>query len=362
MSWIQENKFVAGLAAATVVVGGAILFYGNTQGGAYDQKMLEYEELKGKHTSLEKSKPYPDAGNLKKRLDGIKQYADVIDGVRTALVKYQPGKLASLTPEQFSDAQVKTEKELRAAFEAAGTTLPDACNFGFEKYADVQAKAGATAHLNYQLGAMKWLLGKLAEVKPQELTNIKRAELPVETGRVEPAPAPARRGGKAAGRAGGKGRGQAPKPGVVGGKPYELMPVELAFTASEASLRDFLKAVVNSGDYFYSIRAVRIRNERQTPPTVKDADFPEGNGPAARPVGPDPFGSFVFPDDGAGDDDGGGAPAPVPVPAPAPVADSGRILKQVLGSENLHVYISFDILLIKGRQSGDAAATAPDAS
>ncbi len=354
MSWIQENKFVAGLAGVTVVVGGAILFYGSSQGSAYNQKMLEYEDLKAKHVALEKSKPYPDAGNLKKRQDGIKQYTDVIDGVRSALIRYQPGKLAALTPEQFSDAQVKMEKELRAAFEAAGTTLPDECNFGFEKYADVQAKAGATGQLNYQLGAMKWLLGKLAEVKPQELANIKRAELPVEVTRVVPAPTPSRRGG----RAGGKGRAQASNADKVGGKPYELMPVEIAFTASEASVREFLEAMVSSEEYFFSMRAVRIRNERQTPPTIKDADFPEGVRPAARQGGADPFGAFVFPDDDAADDDGGGAPAPVPAPA----ADSGRILKQVLGSENLNVYISFDVLLIEGKKADATAATVPGAN
>lgn len=358
MSWIQENKFVAGLVGVTVVVGGAILFYGSSQGSAYDQKMLEYEDLKSKHTSLEKAKPYPDAGNLKKRQDGIKQYTDVIDGVRNALIRYQPGKLDSLTPEQFSDAQVKMEKELRAVFEAAGTTLPNDCNFGFEKYANVQAKAGATAQLNYQLGAMQWLLGKLAEVKPQELANIKRAELPVEVDRV--APAPPRRGG----RAGGKGRAQTSKQAVVSGKPYQLMPVELAFTTSEASLRDFLKALVNSEKYFFSIRAVRLRNERQTPPTIKDANFPDGGGGggggAAKPVGADPFGGIVFPEDDAPEgDEGGDGEAPEPAPAPAPVADGGRILKQVLGSEKLHVYISFDILLIKGRKADAPASPEP---
>jgi hypothetical protein len=353
MSWIQENKFVAGLVGVTAVVGGAILFYGYSQGSAYDQKMLEYEDLKSKHTSLEKSKPYPDADNLKKRQDGIKQYTDVIDDVRTALVGYQPGKLVSLTPEQFSDAQVKMEKELRTAFETAGTTLPDGCNFGFEKYADVQAKAGATAQLNYQLGAMRWLLGKLAEVKPQGLANIKRTQLPVEVARVTPAPAPPRRGG----RAGGNGRAQTPTQAVVGDKPYQLMPVELAFTTSEASLRDFLKAMVNSEKYFFSIRAVRLRNERQTPPSVKDADFPDGGGGgvgAATPAGADPFGDIVFPGDDAPEGDEGGA-----VEAPAPVADGSRILKQVLGSEKVHVYLSFDILLIKGEKADAAASPEP---
>ena len=138
------------------------------------------------------------------------------------------------------------------------------------------------------------------------------------------------------------------------------MPVELAFTTSEASLRDFLKAMVNSEKYFFSIRAVRLRNERQTPPSVKDADFPDGGGGggvgAATPAGADPFGDFVIPGDDAPEGDGGDD---VEAPAAAPVADGGRILKQVLGSEKLHVYISFDILLIKGKKSDAPASPEP---
>lgn len=348
---MKENKFVAGLVGFTAVVGGVIFVYGNSQGDAFDEKMLEYEDLKNKHTLLQKSKPYPDAVNLKKRQRGVNQYTDVIDAVRSALVRYQPGKLASLTPEQFSDAQVKVGKMLRADFEAAGTTLPDGCKFGFEKYAKVQAKAGATAQLNYQLGAMQWLLGQLAEVKPEELVNIKRAELPVET--AAGTPAPSGRGG----RAGSRSRGRASKSGAASEKPYQLMPVELSFTATEASVRDFLKSMVNSEDYFFSIRALRVRNERQTPPTKKDANFPEirGGGAPFQPAGANPFAGIAFPDDA----DEGDGQVPAPAPAPAPSVEGQHILKQVLGSEKLHVYISFDILLIKGAAAGAEASSAP---
>ncbi|MCP5535356.1 MAG: hypothetical protein H7A51_03875 [Akkermansiaceae bacterium] len=342
MSWIQENKFVAGLAGVTAVLGGAILYFGNSQGNAYDDEMLNFEDLKNQHSQLVKAKPYPDAQNLKARQDGIKEYEGVIADVRKILVGYQPGKLADLSPQQFSDAQVKMQAELRAAFGAAETELPEKCGFGFEKYDKRQASASATARLNFQLGAMQWLLGKLAETKPQALLTIRREDLDVEKGVVAP-PQPAR-GGR-----GGRNRNQAQAP--VDNQPFVLMPIELAFTTSEASLRDFLKEMANSKQYYYAIRAIRIRNEKQNPPTIKDANFPAGGGSGgggglATPD--DPFGGIALPDDGEDAGTEGEEKAPEPVPVPKPAANGERILKQVLGSEKLNVYISLDILLIKG--------------
>ncbi len=332
MSWIQENKFIVGLAGVTAVIGGAILYFGNSQGSAYEEKMLEYDELKTQHSRLVKAKPYPNQENLKARQAGIKEYEDVIADVRKALASYQPGKLPVLTPQEFSDAQVKMQAELTKAFADAGTTLPEKCAFGFEKYATIQAKAKATARLNFELGAMQWLFTRLAGTKPVALLNVRRGLLDVETGAAPEEPA--RRPGKRM-----RGRG---KP-AQGEKPYVLMPVELAFTTTEAGLREFLKEMANSKDYYYAVRAIRIRSERQTAPTVKEADFASsGGGGSAAPN--DPFGLSLP------DTDGGGEGQPAVKEPVKPSAGSGeRILKQVLGSEKLNVYISFDILLLKGK-------------
>ena len=355
MSWIQENKFVAGLAGVTAVLGGAILYFGNSQGNQYDEKVTEYEALKAEYRKLQKSKPFPDAGNLEEKKENIASYEAVINDVRNTFSEFKADQLGKITPEQFNDRYVKMAKELRAAFQDAGTTMPEnGTGFGFEKYANNMAKSGATAMLSYEMNAVQWLLSQLAAAKPAELNNIKRDELSVETGQVEPAPPS--RGGK-------RGRGnRGAKPAAESEKAYTLMPVELSFTASESSLREFLKSMVNSKEYFYSIRALRIRNEKQTPPTVKDAGFPAGGGGGgAAPAGGDendPFAGIAIPDEGddsgEGEGDDGGE---VPVPAPKPVAGNGeRILKQVLGSEKLHVFIRFDIVYIKGEEK--AAETA----
>jgi len=348
MSWIQENKFVAGLGGVTAVIGGAILFFGVSQGGAYEEKLEKFNELKAQYAKLEKAKPYPKAENLSDREDRITSYEEIIKEVRGLVAGYRPEKLEKMTPEQFKDIQVKMDSGLCEAF-GTDTKLPDGCLFGFEKYNTGSVKAKATAKLNYELGAIQWMLHKLAEVKPESVSNIRRVELPEENGQVAVPIKPTRRGGRARGN-------QAKQPQIAVGRAYELLPMELSFTASEASVREFLMSLVNSDQYYYAIRGVRIRNEKQLPPNQKDADFPADFAPAAADDGFRALEELID----AGEDDGatGDAAAEEGVvedggdggfadPVQPAVAPGELILKQVLGSEQLHVHLCLDIVLIE---------------
>lgn len=343
MDWIKENKFLSSLIGATVLFAGGIIYFAYINGSAFAEKMDEYGNLKTSYQKLVSAKPYPDNANLMARRENIIQYETVISDLRKALGAYQPGALTQLTPGEFSDVQLKMQGKLRAAFEKAGTSLPDKCGFGFEKYATIQAKPGATKSLNYQLGAIEWLLVKLAETRPQELVNLRREQLDVERGVVAP-PVPQPTGGRG-------GRRQAAQLATpVEEKLFEVMPMELVFTAREPAVREFLKEMANSKEYFYAIRAIRIRSTKQTPPTVKDADFRAEPGPRNEAAVPfaenNPFEGFVLPgEEGGQNQDPAEVIAPAPALEPTPLGE--QILKQVLGSEKLNVHICFDILLIK---------------
>ena len=344
MSWIQENKFVAGLIGVTAIIGGGIVYFGLSQGGAYAEKLESYEELKGQYASLEKTVPYPSQENLDSRERGIAQYGKSIEEVSAKLNAYGPDSMKKLSPEQFNDARVKVSNDLRKAFAAGETELPAGTEFGFEKYASASAKSATTPKLAYQLGATEWLLTKLAAVKPSALNNINRLPLDVETGNAEE---------DVENQKPRRGRG---KEVTMDVKPYETMPMELSFTANEASVRDFLKEMVSSEDYFYAIRALRIRNEQQSAPSEKDANFPQVgsvNSGAGGGVVVDEFAGFNgF---GSSSDDEGDASTEVVDDAPEPVKPSERILKQVLGNEELNVHVVFDVLLFKTKPAVAAA-------
>ena len=309
--------------------------------------MAQYGELRSRYDTLISAKPYPNEQNLKVREQVIQDYEAVIEEVRNAFYEYKADKLPKPTPGEFSDARIKMQSELRKAFNKAETSLPDDCGFGFEKYAKIQAAPYATAKLNYQLGAIQWLLEKLAENEPKAIINIRRELLDVEKG---PPPAPstkknARRGNRAAN----------PGDEII----FEVMPAELAFTASEASMRNFLKEMANSKEYLYAIRSLRIRNEKQNAPSAKDAAF-QNKKPANDDAGffapeeNDVFGGFALPDvdseegNNAGDIERGDAQIG---PRTEPMSNDEHIIKQVMGDEKINIHINFDILLIKGEKS-----------
>lgn len=332
MSWIKENKFVATLAGVTAVISGGILFFGISQSSLYEEKLGTYEEVKSSLLKVSKAKPYPDEQGLTAREEGIAEYKALINSVDEGLQSYKPAELKALTPEGFSDARVAMEKELRAAFTESKTELPGRCSFGFERYAKVQANAAATKKLNYQLMAVKSLMLDLAAQKPSKLTNIKRYNLPVE----DVAKKPAARSGRNSGRES-KSKGES-------SEVYQLLPMELGFVGTEASVRQFLKNMVNSKEYFYTINVLRIQNEKQRSVGEQDVSFPTAKKASAATAG---FADFFNDDDSEGED----KPASEAEGAEMASEPGAKILNQVLGNELLHVYLNFDVVLMRERAS-----------
>lgn len=338
MSWIQENKFVAGLAGITAVMGGIILYIGNSQSNEYEEKIAEYQRLADEFRNLQKSKPFPSKNNLQVREEGIAMYEGVINDVGNTFRAFQVGKTEELSPSQFGKLRVKMDKELRELYNKAGIALPEDTAFGFEKYKSSLPKPQATKMLKYELDAAQWLLTQLAAAKPAELKSILRHPLDVEAGKAVTA-VKSRRGGARKGVP------------AQSSKAYKLMPMELAFTGSESSVREFLQSMVNSKEYFFSIRALRIRNEKQTPPSVKDANFPTNRGSAVLAGDDneeDPFAGISLP--GSDGDEVEIDPNVRAVPDPAPqlkTTKGDRILMQILGDEKIHVFIRFDVVYIQ---------------
>jgi hypothetical protein len=148
----------------------------------------------------------------------------------------------------------------------------------------------------------------------------------------------------------------------VAGQAYRALPFEISFTGPESSMREFINGLQSSKDYFYVIRTMRVVNEKQEGPKASDVEFdvkPAAGAGAATGGGIFESGdAFVLPEDpppAAGGAAAPGAtpaqpepapaPEPEPEPEPAPKADSSRILKQVLGSENVQVFLRVDLLL-----------------
>ena len=153
---------------------------------------------------------------------------------------------------------------------------------------ELVAKLGEVA---FELGAISELHQSLAATKPAQLLNFHRAPLDEESNKPYTPAA---------------------------GATFRALPVEVAFSGPERSIREFINSLQNSKTHFYLIRSMRVMNEKQAAPKASDVQFDEkkAGGKAADAPGGGIFDSgdaFVLPDE---------APAPAGEAPAAPAAAS----------------------------------------
>lgn len=316
MSWIKENKFLAILCGGTlagVIVLGVVGFQGST---SYDNAKEKFDASAGEASSFEKLALYPKTENKNEKSKALGEYAKEVESVQAAFAPFRPQEIKNITPQEFTDRLLAANAEVREAFEEAGTVVPEPFFVGFERYRTTLAPGTTTGILDYQLTAIKKLMLDLAKAKPAELKNLHRPGLPEEESQP-----------------------YAPSAATVA-RP---LPLEITFTGPEKSAREFLSSLVKPGDQYFVVRVLRISNLKKDPPRAEDAQFDKPTAEKSGAPVADPFaGGFVLPGDEAP-----AAPAPEEAPAPAgapKVADSSRTLAQVLGNEQIQVFLRLDLL------------------
>lgn len=369
MNWIKQNPFLSALLGGTLVICGLLTFVALNGSSKYEDAKTRSEDALAIVTKWEKLPLYPSSDNRQAKIKALDDYSNAIDELRGFYSKYQLDPAVQITTQQFTERLKAAHKEVENAFKDADSKLPADFFMGFEGYRGKLANSGSTALLDYQVNAVKHLLLGMAEARPSELIRIHREKISEE----EDPPKP-----------------YEPYENEVGRK----FSYEIVFKGSEASVRDFITKLGAKESYYCVIRSIRINNERETPPRISDAKFekapesvvnpgnpfgalfpeeaPAPQPPIAPPVVTPPVvppvvppqtdavvppgaaalqgaavGEIVPPVAG----EGAVAPAPVAPVAPAPAkpfgmaTDTSRILYQVLGHEELQVFVRFDILL-----------------
>ncbi|MEI6675246.1 MAG: Amuc_1100 family pilus-like protein [Verrucomicrobiota bacterium] len=342
MSWIKDTKFAAPFGGVTLGVALVLLYVGMRARTRYATALENYQNAALEVEGFEAIPLYPDKPNRAGKSKALNDYRTAITGMQGVFDKYRPKSLKNLSPQDFTDHAKAASEEVGKAFGEANTKLPEGFFLGFESYTGTLARQDATGLLDYQLGATKELMLALAKAGPSQLQNLHRPKFPEEDGekwQADPNDA---------------------------SRPF---PLEITFKGSERCLREFVSSMLKSPDSFYVVRSLRIMNEKPRAPLVADAKFEtsQPGGGAGKPTA-DPFGGapgFVTPPEEpamaattpskptttppkpATAPPKAAAPTPAAVATPAassPAADSGRILNQVLGNEELQVFIHLDIL------------------
>ncbi len=307
MSWIKENKFAAVLGGSTLVGAGLLYFLGTMGADKYEAAKTRFDEAATAASTYEKLPVYPKAANRDGKRAAIDDYRKALEGLQKTFAPYRAAEIKNISPQEFTDHLLAANKETRDAFEAVGTVVPEPYFAGFSRYKTVLAPATTTGILDYQLGALKNILMDLAKSRPTELKNVFRPPLPEE-------------------------EGQAYNPGNNVARAF---PLELTFVASEKSVREFISALNKVDKQFVVVRSMRITNLRKDPPRATDAKF---DTPVTAKSSGAAVPDFVIP---------GETPAPAEAPKPEEskkTAGSSRILAQVLGTEELGVFIRLDVL------------------
>lgn len=311
MSWIKDNKFVVALGGGTLVGVGLLYFLGSGGATRYDEAKAKFDEAASQAATYEKLPLYPKPENRDGKRKALDDYRKSVETLQASFEKFRPKELKNVSPQDFTTNLKATDAEIRKAFEEAGATVPEAFFAGFERYKTSLALPNATGLLTYQLGGIKNILLELAKARPSEFRNLYRATLPEEDGQPYNPPADA---------------------------VARPLPLEITFTGPEKSAREFLSSIVKPENQYVVIRAIRVTNAKKDPPRAADAQFEKPA--AAKPAGEGAFGGgFVLPGDDV-------KPAAAPEkPAAAPErADTSRILSQVLGNEQVQVFVRLDVL------------------
>jgi hypothetical protein len=335
MSWIKDNKFAATLGGITLVGAAGLIVAGLQFSGKYAEAQASYEEQTTITNDAENLPLYPTAANEQGKRKAVADYKAAVESLQTSFGKFRPEKLDNIPPQEFTNRLQAANKDVMAAFQASKTDVPGVFFLGFEGYTGALAKGPSTGILDFQLGAMKELMLSLAKPGISQLINVRREKLVEEDG------------------------------GVFKEEPNQVarpLSVEVTFKGSEAAAREFFTSIAGSDKHNYVVRSVRISNEKKGPPLATDAKF-DDPAPVTLDAAAPADGGFALPPDpteaapaadgaapaadGAAPAADGAAPAPEgaapEAAAPAPV-DTGRILQQVLGSEDIYVFVRIDIM------------------
>lgn len=272
MSWIQDNKFVAGLGAATVVLAGGLLYMGSAASDDYAVVTKKLQKAKSSVIRMKRQSPYPNhsaQSSTRTEVNAFTEQASTVQAKILSIVgKYNPAGESSPV---FNEQLLKFRTELTQLFKDKGVGLPEAegIYFGFDAYRSGGGiKADDKSRLVYQRNALYWLMTKLAEAQPARLVNVHRPLLKEEGGEiVEEQPKSRSR------------RSRSRRSAKTEVKPIDVvdnLPVEVSFVGNEDSLKAFLASIANEGmtkdGYPFSVRAMRVMSERQVSPVVELAE------------------------------------------------------------------------------------------
>lgn len=279
MSWAQENKFLTGVIAVTVLGAGALGYMAYGSMSQYEEASAKLDKAAAEKKRLETLPVYPNAANLKLAQAQKQQHLTRIQDLQRKL-KTMEIEEEKITPEGFQDRLRAAVTNYNKAAAAVHMTVTPKY-LGFDQYQVAPPRAEAVSKLDRQLKAIQFVLDLLPKNGVILLKELRRDPLPEEGGKPAKRPEPPKPAAK--------------KPGTSATPDADLVSrqtFEITFTADQTAVPKILNAITQAKQQFYIPRTITVVNEKSTPPQREGA-------PAEPPPAP---------------------PTPTPAPTPAPTA------------------------------------------
>jgi hypothetical protein len=103
MNWLRDNPFLAGLAAATILSGSALIFLSLQAMGRFQETTEAYAQAVQKLHTLQNRSPFPNVENLEKSQALKIQYVAALETLRGHLERMQTPAAPGVSPQKFQD-------------------------------------------------------------------------------------------------------------------------------------------------------------------------------------------------------------------------------------------------------------------
>jgi len=245
MKWIQDNPFIAGLAAVAIAGAGALAFLVSQAMTQHQEYTDAYVQAVQKLHGLQNRSPFPNQANLDKSRALADEYKTQLKTLREQLTGMEVPINPDVKPQQFQDDLRTTVNEIAEKAAAAGVELPKDFYLGFGQYANTLPSERAAPALDRQLTIISQIVGRVIDFKVKSIDGLERRLLPEES----PAPPENQR------------------------KQEVLLryPFDIAFTAEQAKFRVILNSLLTA-DHFLILRALSVQNSDPAGPPIAQAN------------------------------------------------------------------------------------------
>lgn len=241
---MRGNQFYIVFGVVTAVLLGGAGFYCFKGHGAYTNAGSEFDTRRAALLSLKKSKPYPNEENLKRIEKAVGAYEGEIKGLFKILDRFQQPLSTTASDTEFPQVLKSKIEAFKALAKKKGVKITGDKEFymAMDAYRTTLPRPKAVPLLDYQLGAIEYLLTQLADAGATELIALKRELLPVEAAE--------------------SGEGEGKEGGVPadGSSVVAKYPVSLSFETKHPALVKFVNQITNDDKYFFILRALRVDN------------------------------------------------------------------------------------------------------